>query len=38
MAAAQTAHLQAAQAYPQPKLAKEPFFAKATIEITIFTT
>jgi len=29
VAAAQTAHLQAAQAYPQPKLAKEPFFANA---------
>lgn len=38
MAAAQTAYLQAAQAYPQPKLAKEPFFANAAIEITIFTT
>lgn len=38
MADAQTAHLQAAQAYPQPKLAKEPFFAHAPTEITIFTT
>ena len=37
MAAAQTAHLQAAQAYPQPKHAKEPFFANAPIEMTIFT-
>ena len=32
---AQTAHLQAAQAYPQPKLAKEPFFATAPIK-TVF--
>jgi hypothetical protein len=39
MAAAQTAHLQAArpvptlrEAYPHPKLAKEPFFAKAPIQ------
>jgi len=38
MAAAQTAHLQAAQADPHPKLAKEPFFAHAPTEITIFTT
>lgn len=33
MADAQTAHLQAAQPYPQPKLAKEPFFAIAQTEI-----
>jgi hypothetical protein len=36
MAAAQTAHLQAPQAYPRAKLAKEPFFAHAPTEITIF--
>jgi len=29
----QTAHLQAAQANAQPKLAKEPFFAIAQTEI-----
>jgi len=37
MAAAQTAHLQAAHAYPQTKLAKEPFFAHAPTENPIFT-
>jgi hypothetical protein len=32
----QTAHLQAAQADPQPKLAKEPFFANALFKILIW--
>jgi hypothetical protein len=33
MPAAQSAHLQAAQAIALPKLAKEPFFANAQTEI-----
>jgi len=33
----QTAHLQAAQADPQPNLAKEPFFANAQRHYPYFT-
>jgi hypothetical protein len=32
----QTAHLQAAQADPQPKLAKEPFFANALLNFLLW--
>ncbi|MCO5253390.1 MAG: hypothetical protein M9892_03380 [Bacteroidetes bacterium] len=38
MPTAQTAYLQAAQPNEQPKLVKEPFFAHAPTEKTIFAT